>query len=59
MKNILGKPKDDDPIREAVKDSAVKAIKKRYPLAPKRGIRKAVDRLDKQLSSGRKKGLGL
>ena len=59
MKNILGKPKADDPIREAVKEGAATAIKKRYPLMSKRRIRKAIDGLDKKLSNGKRKGLPL
>jgi hypothetical protein len=58
MKNILGNAKADDPFNEALKESATKAIKKRYPLMSKRKIRKAIDGLDKKMSTGKKKGFG-
>jgi len=57
MKNIMGKPKDDVVLREAVKETAAQAIKKKYPLVPKRTIRKKIDKLDRSLS--KKRGLGL
>jgi hypothetical protein len=51
-KSIMGKPKDD----ELVKEVAAQALKKKYPLVPKRAIRKGVD---KQLSKSNKRGQGI
>ncbi len=57
MKNIMGKPKDDDIIKTAAKEAVVKGVKKKYPLVPERMVRKQVDKLDKKLS--KKSGFGL
>lgn len=51
-KSIVGKPKDE----EFLKEFAARAIKKKYPLIPKRVIRKGIDQ---QLGKSNKKGIGL
>ena len=51
MKNIMGKPKDDNIFKTAAKETAVKAVKKKYPLVPERMIRRQVNKLDKKLSN--------
>ncbi len=56
MKNIMGKPKDDNIFKTAAKETAVKAVKKKYPLVPERMIRRQVNKLDKKLSQ--KSGFG-
>lgn len=55
MKSILGKPKDDDYVREAAKESVAKAVKKKYPLVPKWAVKKGLDKAEKKA----KKGLGI
>lgn len=52
MANILGKPKDD----EIIKEAAAKAIKKKAPLVPKWAIKKGLNKAQKNLN---KKGIKL
>lgn len=52
----MGRPKDDTFMKEAAKETVVQAVKKKYPLVPKRMLRKKIDKLDKKLS--KKNGLG-
>lgn len=52
MAGILGKPKDD----EIMKEAAARVIKKKYPMIPKRAIKKGIDKTQKQL---KKKGITL
>lgn len=55
-KSILGKPKDDDIVKEAAKESVAKAVKKKYPLVPKWAVKKGLDKAEK---NAKKRGLGL
>ena len=58
MTNVLGKTKKEPFSNKMAKELAVEVAHKRFPMLPKKQLRKAVEKTEK-MGNKKKKGIGL